>query len=168
MGGASPGEGRLLVVNADDFGATAGVSRGILEAHRRGIVSSTTAMVNLAPRSDLEAEALGLPGLGVGLHLNLTWGRPVSPSDLVPSLVDGEGRIHDAGGRGVEQAGTRLGEQQVHVADFAGGHAPGADLLAGFGQRDGAGEQLGHAVGREGCHRTDAPSSWGDAAAPGW
>jgi predicted glycoside hydrolase/deacetylase ChbG (UPF0249 family) len=93
MAGASAGEGRLLVVNADDFGVTAGVSRGILESHRRGIVSSTTAMVNLAPQSDLEAEALGLPGLGVGLHFNLTWGGPVSPRDLVPSLVDGEGRF---------------------------------------------------------------------------
>ena len=94
--------------------------------------------------------------------------RGVGAGQVPDRLGDGEGRIHDAGGRGVEQAGTRLGEQQVHIADFVGGHAPGADLLAGLGQRDGAGEQLGDAVGREGCHRTDAPSSLGDAAAPGW
>ncbi len=38
--------GRTLIVNADDFGLTEGVSRGILEAHRRGIVTSTTLLVN--------------------------------------------------------------------------------------------------------------------------
>ena len=37
---------RRLIVNADDYGLTAGVSRGILEAHRRGIVTSTTLLVN--------------------------------------------------------------------------------------------------------------------------
>jgi hypothetical protein len=37
---------RRLIVNADDFGLTAGVSRGILDAHRRGIVTSTTLLVN--------------------------------------------------------------------------------------------------------------------------
>ena len=37
---------KVLIVNADDFGLTAGVSRGILEAHRSGIVTSTTLLVN--------------------------------------------------------------------------------------------------------------------------
>ena len=81
-------------MNADDFGLTAGVSRGILEAHRRGIVTSTTALANLPPEPALDAEAAGLPDLGLGLHLNLTWGSPVSPVEAVPSLVDAEGRFH--------------------------------------------------------------------------
>jgi predicted glycoside hydrolase/deacetylase ChbG (UPF0249 family) len=85
--------GRLLIVNADDFGLTAGVSRGILEGHRRGIVTSTTALASLPAEPDLDAEAAGLPGLGIGLHVNLTWGRPVSAAGAVPSLVDGEGRF---------------------------------------------------------------------------
>jgi predicted glycoside hydrolase/deacetylase ChbG (UPF0249 family) len=84
---------RLLVVNADDFGLTPGVGRGILEAHRAGIVTSTTALVNLSPQGDLDAEAVGEAGLGVGLHVNLTWGAPVSPPAQVPSLVDGDGRF---------------------------------------------------------------------------
>jgi predicted glycoside hydrolase/deacetylase ChbG (UPF0249 family) len=87
------GATRVLIVNADDFGLTAGVSRGILQAHRRGIVTSTTALVNLDPRDGLDAEAAAEPGLGIGLHLNLTWGAPVSPPAAVPSLVDGEGRF---------------------------------------------------------------------------
>ena len=85
---------RLLIVNADDFGLTAGVSRGILAAHRHGIVSSTTALVNLYPQPELDGEAADLAVLGLGLHFNLTWGAPASPPDSVPSLVDGEGRFH--------------------------------------------------------------------------
>jgi chitin disaccharide deacetylase len=85
--------GRVLVVNADDFGLTGGVSRGILDAHRRGIVTSTTALANLPPAPGLDAEAASLPGLGIGLHVNLTWGPPVSPAPTVASLVDGQGRF---------------------------------------------------------------------------
>jgi len=83
---------RTLVVNADDFGLTAGVSRGILEAGRRGIVTSTTVLVNRPVDRALVAE-LEASGLGVGLHLNLTLGAPVSDPRRVPSLVDGEGRF---------------------------------------------------------------------------
>ncbi len=85
------GAERFLIVNADDFGLTAGVSRGILDAHRRGIVSSTTALVNLPPAPDLDAEAASLAGLGLGLHVNLSWGAPLSPAAAVPSLVDETG-----------------------------------------------------------------------------
>src|SRR2546426_717777 len=84
---------RHLVVNADDFGLTAGVSRGVLEAHRHGLVTSTTTLVNLPPLPELDAEAAGCPGLGIGLHVNLTFGTPVSPTAKVPSLVDAEGRF---------------------------------------------------------------------------
>lgn len=87
------GAGRFLIVNADDFGLTAGVSRGILDAHRRGIVSSTTALVNLGPERELDAEAAGLGSLGVGLHVNLSWGTPLSPASAVASLVDETGRF---------------------------------------------------------------------------
>ena len=52
---------RSLIVNADDYGLTAGVSRGILDSHRRGIVTSTTLLVNRAggPRADRRAQGLG-------------------------------------------------------------------------------------------------------------
>jgi predicted glycoside hydrolase/deacetylase ChbG (UPF0249 family) len=87
------GAARALIVNADDFGLTAGVSRGILDAHRGGIVTSTTVLANLPPQPDLDAEAAGLAGLGLGLHLNLTWGPPVAPASAVPSLVGADGRF---------------------------------------------------------------------------
>jgi predicted glycoside hydrolase/deacetylase ChbG (UPF0249 family) len=84
---------RRLIVNADDFGLTRGVSRGILRAHREGVVTSTTVLASLPPEPELDAEAAACPGLGLGLHLNLTWGAPVSPPGTVPSLVDAEGRF---------------------------------------------------------------------------
>lgn len=84
---------RALIVNADDWNLTGGVSRGILEAHRQGIVTSTTALVNLPPDEASLAELRAAPALGVGLHLNLTWGRPLSPPEAVPSLVDDEGHF---------------------------------------------------------------------------
>jgi chitin disaccharide deacetylase len=81
---------RTLIVNADDFGLTDGVSRGILDAHRKGIVTSTTVIVNRPIDPGLVEQLLG-SGLGVGLHLNLTLARPISEPARVRSLVDAEG-----------------------------------------------------------------------------
>ena len=87
---------RSLIVNADDYGLTAGVSRGIIDAHRGGIVTSTTLLVN-RPVDPALIEALQSSGLGVGLHMNLTLGPPVAPAKRVASLLDGEGRfVRDA------------------------------------------------------------------------
>ena len=83
---------RTLIVNADDFGLTPGVSRGILDAGATGIVTSTTAIVTRPIEPEL-IERLLDSGLGVGLHLNLTLGAPLADPRRVPSLVDGEGRF---------------------------------------------------------------------------
>ena len=84
---------RLLIVNADDLGRTAGINEGILAAHRDGIVSSATLMVGYPAAAEAAAALSGHPGLGVGLHVQLTGGRPTLPVERVPSLVDGEGRL---------------------------------------------------------------------------
>ncbi len=87
-----------LIVNADDFGRTAGINKGIIEAHIHGIVTSTTAMINhpeAGPGLDQQQEQA--PFLGVGLHLNLTSGRPVSATGEVSSLLV-DGRFHPAPG----------------------------------------------------------------------
>jgi predicted glycoside hydrolase/deacetylase ChbG (UPF0249 family) len=84
---------RRLIVNADDFGLTRGVSEGILAAHRHGIVTSTTVLVTSRIDSDLVARARD-SGLGIGLHVNLTLGRPLTSG---ASLVDEGGRfVRDA------------------------------------------------------------------------
>ncbi|HWI63267.1 MAG TPA: ChbG/HpnK family deacetylase [Symbiobacteriaceae bacterium] len=77
-----------LIVNADDFGLTESVSRGIIQAHREGILTSTTFMVNF-PWAPEMAPLLGeAPRLGVGVHLNLTTGSPLLPPESVPTLVE--------------------------------------------------------------------------------
>jgi predicted glycoside hydrolase/deacetylase ChbG (UPF0249 family) len=87
------GPARRLIVNADDFGLTDGVSRGILRAHREGLVTSTTVLASLPAQPELDAAAGESAGLGLGLHFNLTLGRPVSSPETVGSLVDAEGRF---------------------------------------------------------------------------
>lgn len=84
---------RLIVVNADDFGISEGVNRGIVEAHRRGILTSTTLMANMPAFEQAVALSRENPGLGVGLHLNLTAGAPIIPTSEVPTLVGEDGRF---------------------------------------------------------------------------
>lgn len=90
-------EGRRarLVINADDFGLSAGVNRGILAAHAAGTVTSTSLLPNLPAFDDAVHSARATPTLGIGLHFNLTTGAPVSAPDQVPSLVDSAtGQFH--------------------------------------------------------------------------
>ena len=85
---------KQLIVNADDFGLTMRVSEGIVEAHRRGIVTSTTLMANGAAFDAAVALRRQAPHLGIGAHLNLSEGIPVSPAPSIPSLLDARGRLH--------------------------------------------------------------------------
>jgi predicted glycoside hydrolase/deacetylase ChbG (UPF0249 family) len=88
---------RRLIVNADDFGLTPGVSRGIIRAHREGIVTSTSVMINMPHAEEsLRLAQQEAPGLGIGLHLNLTAGRPISSPETIPDLVSPTGKFLDA------------------------------------------------------------------------
>ncbi|MGC0774685.1 MAG: ChbG/HpnK family deacetylase, partial [Candidatus Acidiferrum sp.] len=74
---------RNLIVNADDLGWTEGVNRGIAEAHRNGIVTSASLLANGAAFASGVEVTRKTPGLGVGVHLNLSDGEPVAPRELV-------------------------------------------------------------------------------------
>ncbi len=78
---------RMLIVNADDFGLTEGVSQGIIHCYKHGIVTSTTLMANMPYARVAAAMAKEVPGLSVGIHLVLTAGVPVRPPEKVSSLV---------------------------------------------------------------------------------
>lgn len=69
---------KWLIVNGDDLGISPGVNSGIVEAHRQGIVTSASLMANLPAAKGAARLARENPGLGVGLHLNLTAGRPIT------------------------------------------------------------------------------------------
>jgi hypothetical protein len=82
-----------LIVTADDFNLSTGVSRGILAAHQHGIVTETSVMVNLGDLHDAVAMLAAAPRLGVGLHLNITRGCPVAPPGAVGGLLGREGQF---------------------------------------------------------------------------
>ena len=63
---------RYVIFNADDFGYSRGINRGIVEAHRNGLVTSTSLMVNTPATEDAVTQARELPELSVGLHVNFT------------------------------------------------------------------------------------------------
>ncbi len=85
-----------LIVNADDFGFSPATNAGIIEAHQKGIVTSTTVMINLdyAP-SGLETLLDQTPNMGIGLHINFSQGRPIANPQQISSLVDAEGQFYD-------------------------------------------------------------------------
>jgi hopanoid biosynthesis associated protein HpnK len=77
-----------LIINADDFGLTAGVNRAIAELHRANVLTSTTLMARAAATEEAIALARSTPTLGVGCHVVLVDGVPVLPADQLPTLVD--------------------------------------------------------------------------------
>lgn len=100
---------RRLIVNADDFGLTRGVSAGILAAHRHGIVTSTTVLATCRIDAELVAQARD-SALGIGLHVNLTLGRPLTRA---ASLVDGAGRFVRDARRAAARAKARDVEAEI-------------------------------------------------------
>ena len=85
-----------LIVNADDLGWTDGINRGIVEAFHHGIVTSTSLLPNGAAFAGGVEAARSAPGLGVGVHLNLSDGPPVADRETVTSLLNNDGEF--AGG----------------------------------------------------------------------
>jgi chitin disaccharide deacetylase len=89
---------KRLIVNADDFGLTAGVNRAIIEGHTRGAVTSATLMANMPAFDAAVRLAKDHPSLGVGLHINITQGRPVAEASRVGSLIDDRGEFWGTSG----------------------------------------------------------------------
>jgi len=81
-----------LIINADDFGLTVGINRAVEELHRAGALSSATLMANGPAFADAVTVAHRNPTLGVGCHVVLTDGAPVSPPHSIPSLIGSDGQ----------------------------------------------------------------------------
>lgn len=85
---------KRLILNADDFGLTSSVNYGILHAYLHHSISSISLMVN-TPQTLEAIEIMKKYQMDcVGIHVNLTLGKPVSPIQDVPSLVDEQGNFH--------------------------------------------------------------------------
>ena len=79
---------RRLIVNADDFGRSHAINQAVIRAHREGILTTASLMVNEAAAGEAVALARQNPGLGVGLHLALVCGRSALPPSAIPNLVN--------------------------------------------------------------------------------
>lgn len=85
-------QAKVLIVNADDFGITEGATDAIIDCHRAGSVTSTTLMTNMPAAAYAAQCAREHPALGVGLHFNLTSGRPLGAA-VGSSMVDRHGAL---------------------------------------------------------------------------
>jgi chitin disaccharide deacetylase len=81
-------DGRRLIVNADDFGRSDSINQAVIRAHKEGILTTASLMVNGAAFEEAVALAKAHPALGVGLHLTLVCGRSTLPQADIPLLVN--------------------------------------------------------------------------------
>lgn len=82
----------LLIINADDFGYSTGVNYGIIHSYQQGILTSTTMITTMPGFEEGVKLAEENPGLGIGVHLSLTCGKPLRED--VPSLIQSNGQFH--------------------------------------------------------------------------
>lgn len=85
---------RTVLLTADDFGASDFIDKGILSGIEKGLINNVAAMVNF-PGSEEKIKELAarFPHVSIGLHVSITAGKPVSPPEEVPTLVDSQGRF---------------------------------------------------------------------------
>jgi predicted glycoside hydrolase/deacetylase ChbG (UPF0249 family) len=81
---------KRVIINADDFGLSQGVNQGIIRAHREGVLSSASLMANAAGFEQAVEMAAQNRSMGVGVHLNILRGKPLSESRYVESLITKE------------------------------------------------------------------------------
>ncbi len=128
---------KRLIVNADDFGMTAGVNRAILEAHHNGILTSTTLMVTGNAADEAMRLAAAAKTLDVGCHVVLLEGTPMLPAREIPSLAarsaDGSTRFRRGFGAFIKAALTgRLHGEDIYreaTAQITCLQAAGFDVL---------------------------------------
>ena len=84
---------KKIVINADDFGLCDSVNDAVEKAYVEGVLTSATIMANMPAAEGAVTLAKKLPGLGVGVHLNLVEGLAMSKDDVVGPLVHAQGEF---------------------------------------------------------------------------
>lgn len=84
---------KRLIINADGFGFTPGMNKGIYEAIAYGVVTSTSCVVNFPYIEEVSNLASDFPKISIGIHFNLSVGKPVTPPESVPTLVNERGEF---------------------------------------------------------------------------
>ena len=91
-----PDSVRRLIVNADDFGRSHSINEAVIRAHREGILTTASLMVNEPACAEAVALAKENPKLGVGLHLTLLQGHSTLPPEKIPELVNSRGEFSNS------------------------------------------------------------------------
>jgi len=86
---------RRLIVNADDFGRSRSINEAVIRAHREGILTSASLMMNEADCDEAVELARQNPKLGVGLHLTLLCGHSAISPSQIPGLVNQKGEFSE-------------------------------------------------------------------------
>jgi hopanoid biosynthesis associated protein HpnK len=121
-----------LIVNADDFGLAPGVNRAILELHAAEVLTSATLMAQASATEEAVNMALAIPTLGVGCHIVLVDGTPVSDRNKIPSLVDrATGNFHPSLGAFLKRSFTA----RIRSADVEAEASAQLALLQSYGLR---------------------------------
>jgi chitin disaccharide deacetylase len=84
---------RRLIVNADDFGRSRSINEAVIRAHREGILTTASLMVNEISCAEAVELAKQNPTLGVGLHLTLLMGHAALSPKEIPGLVNEKGEF---------------------------------------------------------------------------
>lgn len=84
-----------MIVNADDFGRSHSINAAVIRAHREGILTTASLMVNEVASDEAVELARDTPHLGVGLHLTLLCGHPALSGKEIPGLLNGDGCFRD-------------------------------------------------------------------------
>jgi chitin disaccharide deacetylase len=125
-------DARRLIVNADDFGRSSSINAAVIRAHREGILTTASLMVNEPACEEAVAMAKENPRLGVGLHLALLCGRAALPPDKIPGLANAEGQFSEnpvgAGIRYFFSHSVRAQLEAEIEEQFARFHATGLTL----------------------------------------
>ena len=107
---------KFLIFNADDFGASAGVNRGILECHTRGVLTSTSLMVTGRAVAEAVAMSRDQPALAIGLHWDV-WGEDEREFDLGNLSL-----VRDEFHRQLDEFHRLLGRMPTHIDSHRHAH----------------------------------------------
>jgi hopanoid biosynthesis associated protein HpnK len=124
---------KRLIINADDFGFTSGVNRAIVEAHTRGVVTSSTLMANGRAFGEAVELSKAVPTLSVGCHVVLIDGEPVAGPGTIPSLIQ-DGKFRD----GLKSFAARALSGRMNASEIE------AEASAQIGKIQSAGISVSH------------------------
>jgi chitin disaccharide deacetylase len=156
----APSAPRRLIVNADDFGRSTSINEAVIRAHREGILTTASLMVNEPASAQAIALAHEHPTLGVGLHLTFLCGHSALPAERIPGLVNSRQEFGDnPASAGMRYFFRRSLRQQLRE-----------EMHAQFQKFRGAGLQLDHVNGHLHLHLHPAifPMLMQDAAQLGF